>query len=200
MMIEALSAENDPDEDDADTVSTVIVCRRSWGVFNLLYRLLGRRSVTRSWTRQKDPPLQFDFDALALCGVGLGRSLRKLSDLGLGPADEEFGEGNRYLEYDDLGLEVWASENEGIFCFALQWHDPDMIFWKSFPGKCLFRGREVRLSGHTRRDDVLEQFGPPAEVPEEEGSSWMSYAVRDGEFTFYFSDEGELISIDCTSG
>lgn len=199
-MGKAVSAENERGEDEADTVSTVTVCRRSWGLFNLLYRLLGRRSVTRTWTRQKDLELEFNFDTLTLCGVGLGRSLQRLSDLGLGPADEEFGEGNRHLEYSDLGIEVWASDRDGIWSFLLHWWKPGMTLCSSFSGKCFFRGRQVPLTWGTRRDDVLEHFGQPDDLPEEKGSSWMSYAVPNGEFTIYFTDEGGLSFIDCVAG
>ncbi len=190
------SPDDDLAADDDMFWSGVAVNRRSWGILNSVYRLLGRQSVTRSWVRETNPRIEFNFDNLTLSGVGFGRGLNELSLLGLGPADEKYGEGCRSLSYDDLGLCITASDDEGIYCIEIQWWD--FGAYKPFPGECLVHGRAVPLTKDTDRKAILDYFGKPSDVTDEEDFSSVEYEVAGGEFTIVFDDEGTLSFVDVT--
>ena len=186
----------DEEDEDEEIVRTVTVNQRTGVMRNLVYRLLGRKSVTRSWTRQPNPQLEFNFDKLTFCGVGFGQSVNALSLVGLGPAYETSGEGYRFLYYYDVGIEIWTSDADGIHAFLLYWWEFDSSF-KPFPGKCQFRGREFSLTKDTSRKAVLDYFGKPSDVTQEEDFSCVDYKVGGGEFSIIFDDDRTISFIQC---
>ena len=60
--------DDDLKADEATQVKTVTVNRRAGRLSNLVYRLLGRNSVSCKWRRQANPQLEYNFDDLTLCG------------------------------------------------------------------------------------------------------------------------------------
>jgi len=196
---------DESEDNDSEYARLVNVNCRQGALSNLWYRLIGRDSATRSWQRQADPDLVFDLDKLTLCGVDVGSSVNRLQDTGLGPADESYGDGVRALHYPDLGLDITAYDSSGICILELHWYDRE---WKhspdrSFPGRCLFDGRELSLSSATKAADVQEMLGPPTTQEEgDEGFSSLEYRVSKGEITFSFDDEegGGLSFALCHAG
>ena len=198
----ATAAPEEPD-DDGRLARLVEVHRRRAHVMNLWYRLVGRHSVTRAWQRDANARLEFDFDRLALCGVGVGAAVERLRDTGLGPADESYGDGVRVLSYLDLGLEIAASEVRGIHTLELHWWRSETLADESFPGRCLFDGRELSLSSQTECEEVREMLGTPSsEETGDEGFTSLEYRVSKGEVSFSFDEEegGGLSHAVCFAG
>ncbi|TWU17603.1 hypothetical protein Pla144_51050 [Bythopirellula polymerisocia] len=184
-----------PDEESWGTPN-VRVNRRTWRSLNVAYRLLGRRSVSKSWARASNPQIEFNFDSLTLSQIGLRQPATELNQLGLGPADEFYGEGCRSLHYNDLGLWVTSSDTTGIYHIMLKWWEcaNPLNFvsrekrYKPFAGKCLFKGQHVELCKETRRESVIKSFGEPTCGYDEDGVLQIAYKVSGGEYAFIFED------------
>ncbi len=179
--------------DEDRKVQSKIVQKRDGWLANLFYRLTGRASVSRSWSRDPKPRLEFDLGELTLNGVGVGQSARRLGDLRLGPATEVITGEHQHFDYDDLGLVIMAFETRGICEFVLHWYTGSMAD-SSFPGKMLFHGREVPLSAESTRADVEEMFGTPTNVEEDKDEDYLclEYKVDKGELSFVFNEDGTV--------
>lgn len=151
-----------------------------------LFSALFGTDVSRHWVAEQEPQLNFNFDDFALCGVHLGDRVERLSELGLGPAEDARAARKGLLRYYSLGLEL-SVHHEEIAGFVLVWAWPNELEcpFASFTGRCVHHHRDWPLHRETNFLDVTARLGEPIRREDHEDS-----------YTFVYRFNGVLLEVD----
>jgi len=148
--------------------------------------------LTRTWVREPERTIEFDFTERSLAGTRLGDRIEELSFLG--PAEEPRSARRGLLSYFSLGLEI-DIEDELLKTFRLIWEDPADQRFSSFTGVCRLRGKVVPLHRESTFVDVVRHLGQPDEQEEDSFGKVFCYTRAGFDVEVVFDELDLLLSV-----
>jgi hypothetical protein len=153
----------------------------------LLSFLFGRRDPAMDWVADPGLALEVDLTDASLCGVKLGDPIERLSRLG--PPENAKPSAQGGYSYFSRGLEVTAFDDGRLDSLWFCWANPALPRFRSFPGTFVWKGKAVSIDGRTTADQVIQRFGDPYHVEDDEDETILRYELGDIEWELEF-DKG----------
>jgi hypothetical protein len=155
----------------------------------LIRLLFGYKDPAKQWPVSAGQSLRFDFDRNALNNVELKAPWTSLSVFG--PPELKRGDEGDSLVYLSRGFSADLFEGN-ITSYSFVWSDYLNQGFQPFTGAFLYQGKELKLDGETKEQDLAAALGEPFCRHQDEDEIILFYEVAGAEWQFELDLDGYL--------